>query len=92
MPDGSDADPYLDTREAAALAGVAYATMRYYLQQARAHRAAGKPRPGDLPEPDRYFGRSPAWRRSTITTWLDNRPGQGAGGGRPWPKRDTGDG
>lgn len=39
----------------------------------RAMRRMGQmPEPDELPVPDR-----PRWRRSTITTWLDNRPGRG---------------
>lgn len=34
-------------------------------------------RPGDLPEPDLYFGQSPVWRASTIDDWLKTRPGRG---------------
>ncbi|RCG19161.1 hypothetical protein DQ384_38085 [Sphaerisporangium album] len=34
-----------------------------------------------LPKEDRMIGRTPVWRPSTITGW--QRPGQGAGGGRP---------
>ena len=82
-------DPYLDTLEVAKLVGVTYNTARFYLQQARANRRSGTSKPGDMPEPDRIFGRSPAWRRSTIEAWLASRPGQGAGGGRPWPSRNT---
>lgn len=40
----------------------------------RAYRASNRmPPPDELPAPDR-----PRWRLSTITTWLDNRPGRGA--------------
>lgn len=39
----------------------------------RAYRATGRmPDPDDLSVSDR-----PRWRRSTITTWLANRPGRG---------------
>jgi predicted DNA-binding transcriptional regulator AlpA len=61
----------LDVAQIADIVGVKPATIRQY-----AHR-------GDMPKPDRRFGRSPAWRRSTIARWLEDRPGQGAGGGRP---------
>jgi len=80
-------DPYLDTQEVAKALGVTYNTVRFYLQQARANRRNAVTKPGDMPEPDRVFGRSPVWRRSTIERWQASRPGQGAGGGRPWPKR-----
>ncbi|MDH2425767.1 hypothetical protein [Sphaerisporangium sp. TRM90804] len=36
---------------------------------------------GILPREDHMFGRTPVWRPATITGW--QRPGQGAGGGRP---------
>lgn len=32
---------------------------------------------GDLPDPDRVIGRSPAWRPSTIDRWQASRPGHG---------------
>jgi predicted DNA-binding transcriptional regulator AlpA len=38
---------------------------------------------GQMPEPDRHFGRTPAWRPARIIEWHDARPGHG---GRP-PKR-----
>lgn len=64
-------DPYLDTQAVAEQAGVAVATVREYLKRSR-RRLAEKQllRPQDLPEPDRHFQRSPAWRQSTITAWL----------------------
>jgi predicted DNA-binding transcriptional regulator AlpA len=84
-----ETDPYLDSFEVAKMLGVAYNTVRYYLQQARANRHAGTPKPGDLPEPDRFFGRSPVWRRSTIEAWVPLRPGKGVGGGRPKGSRTS---
>ena len=39
-----------------------------------------------FPKPARYAGKSPEWERSTlpeILAWVANRPGRGAGGGRP---------
>ena len=39
-------------------------------------------RDGILPEPD-MVGRTPTWDRKAIDRWKRNRPGQGAGGGRP---------
>lgn len=32
---------------------------------------------GQAPKPDRYFGRSPAWRPATIPAWHGNRPRRG---------------
>ena len=48
----------------------------------RRGRYAGHP----FPAPDGYQGKSPWWhkkRRMEILTWAAERPGQGAGGGRP---------
>ncbi len=73
----------LDLRAAAELVGVSYRTMRNYHQTAERNRRQGEVRPGDLPEPDDTFGRSPVWKRQTITAWKRHRPGRGAGGGRP---------
>lgn len=39
--------------------------------------------PVGLPEPDARVGRTPVWFRSTIELWRKQRPGRGAGGGRP---------
>lgn len=84
-----ETDPYLDSFEVAKMIGVAYNTVRYYLQQARANRSLGVLKAADLPEPDRFFGRSPVWRRSTIEAWVKARPGRGVGGGRPRGSRNT---
>ncbi|ASU61228.1 hypothetical protein CGQ36_06535 [Nocardiopsis dassonvillei] len=54
----------------AARLGVTAATVRSYK-----HR-------GLLP-PARYVGRTPVWRAEEIETWIRQRPGRGAGGGRP---------
>lgn len=70
-------DGYLDTVDLAERIGVNRDTIRVYLARATRHRRAGEPQPGDLPEPDRYFGRSPAWLRSTIDRWVEERPGHG---------------
>jgi predicted DNA-binding transcriptional regulator AlpA len=85
MPE-AESDPYLDTVEVAQMIGVTYHTVRFYLQQARANRKAGTPKPADLPEPDRVFGRAPAWRRSTIEAWVATRPGKP---GRPSTRRSA---
>jgi predicted DNA-binding transcriptional regulator AlpA len=62
-------DPLLTTGEAARVLGVKPETVRRY-------RASG-----GFPEPDEHAGRTPLWHASTITAW--QRPGRGAGGGRP---------
>ncbi|MER6601855.1 helix-turn-helix transcriptional regulator [Streptomyces parvus] len=46
--------------------GVTIQTVRSYRSRKR----------GELPEPDKMFGRSPVWRPSTITEF--QRPGRGA--------------
>ncbi|MXM66100.1 hypothetical protein GR925_22275 [Streptomyces sp. HUCO-GS316] len=76
----------LDLEALAEKTGLTYATVRSYHNHAEARRRDGNPRPGDLPPPDKRFGRSPAWLEKTIDELLANRPGRGAGGGRP-PKR-----
>lgn len=53
-----------------------------YRYLARKHEKAGNPRPGDLVKEDMLFGRTPAWRPSTIIRWERERPGPGTGGGR----------
>lgn len=73
--------------EVSARLGVEIRAVRTYLAKARAHRAAGDPRPGDMPEPDLTVGRSPAWLESTIVAWEKRRPGQGVG---PRRKRTKG--
>lgn len=74
---------FLDLRAVAEMVGVEYRTIRNYHQTAERRRREQDVRPGDLPEPDNIFGRSPVWKRSTITAWQRNRPGRGTGGGRP---------
>ena len=81
---------YLDLAGAAEAAGVQYRTMRNYHQTAERNRRLAEKyndasfiRPGDLPKPDDTYGRSPVWLPSTIEQWMANRPGRGAGGGRP---------
>jgi predicted DNA-binding transcriptional regulator AlpA len=56
-----------------------------YLGVAATTVAAYKAR-GQMPEPDRLFGRTPAWRPERIIEWHESRPGHG---GRP-PNRPAG--
>ena len=71
-------------REVARYAGVTYNSARTYHGRAEINRRAGDPKPGDLPPPDARFGNSPVWRPETIVRWYTiQRPGRGAGGGRP---------
>ena len=71
-------DPYLDTEAVAEQAGVTTESVRVYLKRSRRRLASGQSlRPQDLPLPDMTIGRSPAWRQSTISVWLENRTGPG---------------
>lgn len=60
------ADDYWTLKEVAAYWGITYTTARTYRSRGR----------GELPEPDKVFGRSPAWKPTTIIN--HPRPGQGA--------------
>jgi predicted DNA-binding transcriptional regulator AlpA len=71
---------YLDYAGVSAKTGISVGTLRRYLAEARANRAAGTPTDSDMPEPDEIFGRSPAWKPKTIDRWLRRRPGKGVGG------------
>jgi hypothetical protein len=88
---------YWSLEEVATAIGVTYNSARTYHGRAEMNRKHGaKPRPsckmcqaglhsekpGDLPPPDRYFGKSPAWKPDTIQQWIETRPGRGIGGGR----------
>ncbi|GLB86431.1 MULTISPECIES: hypothetical protein [Mycobacterium] len=86
MADGRPIEDYLTLEQVAARAGWSLKTARTMHYRANRRRAAGEPRPGDLPEPDHRFGRTPVWLDDSITQWLNSRPGQGVGGG-PKPRR-----
>jgi hypothetical protein len=63
------ADPnadYWTVNDIAEYWGVTTQTVRTYRSRKR----------GELPEPDRIFGRSPVWKPATIINFV--RPGQGA--------------
>lgn len=68
---------YLTLSDIAERIGVGVESIRVYHQRANKHRKEGAPRPGDLPEPDAVFGRSPVWREATIRRWEAARPGRG---------------
>ncbi|WNN96029.1 helix-turn-helix DNA binding domain protein [Arthrobacter phage Hirko] len=77
-------DRLLDYEGLAELLGIGLESARAYNARATHHRKlaarTGDPnhvRPGDLPEPDSYFGQSPAWYESTIKAWDEQRPGRG---------------
>lgn len=81
--DTMDGTDWLDISDIARLLGIGVPSARTYNARARQNERDGQPKPGDLPPPDRHFGRSPAWKAETITEWMKQRPGQGVGGGRP---------
>ena len=66
--------------------GLPLDTIHTYKTRSDRHRRQGRPRRGDLPEPDASLGRTPGWWRETYLRWKENRPGRGAGGG-PKPQR-----
>lgn len=90
---------YVTLEDIAELLGVKHHSAQVYHQRATRNRRAGEPRPGDLPEPDARFGKSPVWERRKIVKWMEKRPGRGAGGGtasaetraRLWAERKKGD-
>ena len=75
----------LDIAKVAEVIGVSPRTVSSYATRARRRREAGTSRPGDFPPHDSTFGRTPVWHRDTIRKWIEDRPGKGVGGGRPWP-------
>lgn len=79
------ADALLDAEQVADLIGVKKRTVWSYNDRARTRRETGTTEPGDMPEPAAVYGRSPVWKESQIRKWMKTRPGQGTGGGRPWP-------
>lgn len=77
-------DKLIGYEELADMLGLTLESARAYNARATHHRKlaaeTGDPnhvRPGDLPEPDHYFGQSPAWFESTIRRWDESRPGRG---------------
>lgn len=62
---------YLSLADIAERLGIGASTVRTYRSQGR------------LPEPDAMTGPTPGWLPATIDRWLEQRPGQGVGGGRP---------
>ena len=77
-------DRLLDYELLADYLGITVESARAYNARATHHRKLAVKRgdpnyvcPGDLPEPDAYFGQSPAWRESTIKQWDEARPGRG---------------
>jgi predicted DNA-binding transcriptional regulator AlpA len=61
----------LDRAAVAARVGVAAKSVTRYWER------------GQMPQPDGWVSGRPWWYETTIEEWLANRPGRGAGGGRP---------
>lgn len=80
----------LDMAQIAERIGVQPQTVRAYHAKAEQRRRQNDVKPGDMPPPDQYYGRTPVWKQSTVDRWHRKRPGQGAGGGRPWHKERSG--
>lgn len=83
MPDEDDGTDYLTLAQVAAELGWTITTARSEHRDASRRRRSRQSRPGDLPAPDHRYGRTPVWHRQTIAAWRRQRPGRGAGGGRP---------
>lgn len=77
----------LDRTAVAALIGVKPKSVSQYLVESK---PPGRYAKHPFPMPDGYIGRGPWWRverTAEIKEWAANRPGRGAGGGRP--RRDN---
>lgn len=75
---------YWGLRDIAEYLGVEYSSARTYHGRSEIHRRNGEVKPGDMPAPDARFGNSPVWLKDRIVHWKEHqRPGKGAGGGRP---------
>lgn len=81
-PEPEPVEELWDTHAIARHLGVQYVTVRNYHQKASRERRRGVSRPGQMPPPDVTVGLRPAWHPDTIRKWLEERPGQGVGGGR----------
>lgn len=86
-PDAVAGTKYLDIEGVAEFMGWTVESTRTLHKRAARRRRDGDVRPGDLPAPDEVFGgRTPVWLVETLESFKVNRPGKGAGGGRPWHK------
>ncbi|MER6809961.1 hypothetical protein ABT299_11830 [Spirillospora sp. NPDC000708] len=67
----------------AALQGVKKTTVEANRSRHNARRGTPQAKAGDMPEESTTLGRVPFWRMATYRAWEANRPGKGAGAGRP---------
>lgn len=65
------------------LQGVSKATAQQNRSRHNARRGTPEARAGDMPPEDKTIGRSPFWLMASYRTWDANKPGKGAGAGRP---------
>lgn len=70
-----------DLEALAARYGWTIGSARSFHKRSMLRRRDDEVRPGDLPEPDARFGRSPVWKLETLEAWERRRPGKGVGGG-----------
>ena len=75
-------EEWLTLNDVAEWLNVTYNSARTYHGRAVINRRMQREKPGDLPPPDKHFGKSPVWRPDTIRAFMANRPGRGTGGGR----------
>lgn len=69
--------------------GLTAPTVRTYNGQATQRRRAGTPTGHDFPPAVARVGNSPLFDADEVEGWFRNRPGRGAGGGRPRKSRVT---
>ncbi|QDH93120.1 hypothetical protein QDA02_gp45 [Microbacterium phage Margaery] len=63
-------DDLLTIAEIAPIVGLTVKSTRVYHERATRRRREGdEMSPKDMPAPDERFGRTPAWKRSTIAEW-----------------------
>lgn len=89
MPVYRDGRELVSVADIAAEHALAESTVRTMNGQAAQRRRAGMPRPWDLPAPADRIGNSPLFDRQAVKAAFDQRPGRGAGGGRPRKMRSA---
>lgn len=64
---------FVDSSRMAEAAGLGLPSFRVALTRSKKRRIAETPLPTDIPEPDRYIGRSPIWSTDKMNSWVDAR-------------------
>ena len=62
-------DGYLTYDGVSELTGSSVETLRTLHWRAKKNRDKGTPKPGDMPPPDKIYGRTPTWLPETIRKW-----------------------